>query len=175
LFCGRKTFISRKEALFFRKGALFFHKEAFAFRKKTFVFRKENSTHDDFDLPVTPFFGAPACSGGGAVKSMLLYSLYKQIIRYKFFTTPPAFLFIFAVFQADMVRYIYSNFLKLHLDSSFTVNYNSILFASPPENIAPSKNTINVILHRKINPLPLHSEIRIIYGVNLKTRVLHKK
>jgi hypothetical protein len=38
----------------------------------------------------------------------------------------------FTMFQADVVRYIYFNFLKLHLDSSFTVNYNSILFASPP-------------------------------------------
>jgi hypothetical protein len=54
---------------------------------------------------------------------MLPYFLYKQIITHGFR--------IFAVFQADEVRYIYFNFLKLHLDSSFTVNYNSILFASP--------------------------------------------
>jgi hypothetical protein len=38
----------------------------------------------------------------------------------------------FTVFQANVIRHVYSNSLKLHLSNSFSANYNSILFASPP-------------------------------------------
>jgi hypothetical protein len=63
-----------------------------------------------------------------SIKKGLPYLLYKQIMVHGFrIFAVSHFLFTFVVFQADMVRYIYFNFLKLHLKSSFTVNYNSIL------------------------------------------------
>jgi hypothetical protein len=43
---------------------------------------------------------------GGAVKSMLLYSLYKQIIRYKFRILLFLIFFIFTVSPANMIRHV---------------------------------------------------------------------